>query len=66
MIGIDGLAFAAVTPAQQLLELMLQLLIERDLLPERLGEFADLAVRRGDVVGQRRVVVRHTYYYGES
>ena len=60
LIGIDPLALATITLPQELFELMLELGDEVGLLPQRLDQFADLAMSRIEVAGECRVVVRHT------
>ncbi len=66
LIGVDRLALLAVAGPQELLELMLEPGDEVILPPEGLGQLADLAVGGAEVVGECRVLSRHTRYYGDG
>ena len=66
LVGVDLLGLLAVALAQELFELVLELGDEVGLLPQGLGQLADLAVGGVEVVGECRVVVRHTFYYGDT
>jgi hypothetical protein len=52
--------------SQEQFELMLQLGDEEGLLTHGLDKFADLPMRRLEVLGECRVVVRHTLEYGDG
>ena len=60
LVGVDLLALPAVALPQELFELVLELGDEVALLPQGLRLFADLAVGGVEVVGECRVVGRHT------
>ncbi len=60
LIGIDRLAFLAVSLPQELFDLMLKLGDEVALLPQGLRLLADLAVGGVEVVGECGVAGRHT------
>jgi hypothetical protein len=65
--GVDLLALPAVALAEELFELMLELLIEMDLLVERREQLADELMRRFQVIGEcvhERGV--HTLYYVDA
>jgi hypothetical protein len=64
--GVDLLTLLTVTLSQELFELMLKLLIQDHLLPQRLGQLADLAMSRVDVVRECGGWLRHTFYYGDA
>ena len=52
--------------AQKLFELMRKLLIQDHLLPQRLGQLTDLAMRRVDVIRECGGLVRHTLIYDDA
>ncbi len=61
--GVDPLALPAVALAEELFELVLELLVEMDLLTERLQQLADELMGRFEVVGEWVRDGDHTLYY---
>jgi hypothetical protein len=61
--GVDPLALAAVTVAEELFELMLEFGVKMDLLAERLQQLADELMGRFEVAGKWVGRADHTPYY---
>ena len=64
--GVDPLALLAVALAKELFELVLELLVEMDLLAERLQQLADELMGRFEVVGEWIGEGDHTLYYVDA
>ena len=61
--GVDPLALLAVALAKELFELMLELLVEMDLLTERLQQLADELMGRFQIIREWVRDGDHTLYY---
>jgi hypothetical protein len=60
---IDPLALLAVAVTEELFELVLELVVEMDLLPQRLQQFTDELMGGFQVVGEWIREGDHTLYY---
>ena len=64
--GVDPLALLAIALAKELFELVLELLVEMDLLTERLQQLADELMGRFQIAGEWIGDGDHTQYYVDA
>jgi hypothetical protein len=63
LVRVDPLGLRAVAPAEELFELVLEVVVEMDLLRQRLEQLADELMGRLQVVGEWIGEGDHTLYY---